>query len=71
MQTTTCLGSRRRTPAVTPFVVRFDRMRARLLDLAVEAGRDGRPEAAVLRQCAGLLDDQGERAARAKEETPL
>ena len=70
MQGTTSLGSRRWTPALTPFSVRFDRERSRLLDLAVEARRDGRPEASVLAQCAGLLDDQADRSARARGETP-
>ena len=67
LRTATRLGSRRRTPAPTPFLIRFDRERSRLLDLAAEARREGRPEAAVLCQCAGLLDDQAELRRRAKK----
>jgi len=68
MRTATRLGSRHRTPALTPFSIRLDRERARLLDLAAEARREGRPEAAVLCQCAGLLDDQAELQERQQSE---
>jgi len=50
-------GGKHRHPSGVPFSIRLDREYGRLLDLAVEAHHQGRPEYETLCQCAAMIEN--------------